>query len=208
MIRSLGARPRKARDHFDKGKEQVIKMKSTMKKVLVVISLAALVGAGVIWEVRRASAFNPQPDPPGFGMVGITRAQTIRLNVVNLSNPPEPDRQLPPDPCRVVLSFRNSQGQPFTNGDGQPVRRVVELQAGESAFLDLNGEQLLGSGDTTAPARAQLRPFVRVQQGPSGKQAPPDPCFPTVEVFDNATGRTSLFASPNLVDPPDPDRQQ
>jgi len=40
---------------------------------------------------------------------------------------------------------------------------------------------------------------------------PPDPdrgaCRPTMEVFDNSTGRTSLFSA-GFTNPPEPDRQQ
>ena|SRR3989442_15347796 len=94
-------------------------------KVSMAIALVALVATGAVWQIRRAHA-NPMPtaveDQARFGMVGITRGQTIRLNVVNLVT--LSDGQLPPDPCRVVLSFRNSQGSrrrvpsPFGRGLG------------------------------------------------------------------------------------------
>ena len=174
-----------------------MKTRTSFTKVALIIGAATL-ALGTLWEVRRVYAFNPQPDPPGFGIVGITRNETLRINIVNLA---VADRQSPPDPCRVVLSFRDAQGHPLTNGDGQVIRRAVDLQAGESAFLDLNGEQF-GIGDTTLPLRVQLRPFVRVVAGPQPGLGglPPDPCFPTMEVFDNSTGRTTLFsaATPQL----------
>jgi hypothetical protein len=134
-------------------------------------------------------------------MVGITRGQTLRLNVVNLQPPSDPDRQVPPDPCHVVLSFRNAQGQPFRNTDGQIIRRTVELPAGESAFLDLNGD-MFGAPSTnvdTAPLRVQLRPFVRVLTSPPepDRQLPPDPCRATAEVFNNTTLQTS-FVMPGV----------
>ena len=132
-------------------------------------------------------------------MIGLTQGQTIRLNVVNLTTPPEPE--LPPGPCRVVLSFRDAGGQPFTDSNGQVVQREVELQAGESAFLDLNGDGVVPPSTNGAPERLQLRPVVRMVQEPPGKY-PPGPCFPTMEVFDNATGRTSLFAPEILPGPP------
>jgi hypothetical protein len=177
------------------------------KRVAIAIAIVAMLATGVIWQVRRARAANP-PDPDRFGMVGLTRGQTMRLNVVNLGNPPDPDRNgSPPDPCRVVLSFRNAAGQPFTDSNGQVIHRAVDLRAGESAFLDLNGD-VFGAPSTntdTAPVRLQLRPFVRVLGDP------PDPdrnaCRPTMEVFDNATGRTSLFSA-GFSNPPDPDRHQ
>ena len=172
-----------------------MKTRTSFTKVVMIIGAATL-ALGTVWEVRRVYAFNPQPDPPGFGIVGITRNETLRINIVNLALA---DRELPPDPCRVVLSFRDAQGHPLTNGDNQVIRRAVDLQAGESAFLDLNGNQF-GPGDTTLPTRVQLRPFVRVVEGPRPGigGTPPDPCFPTMEVFDNSTGRTTLFAAATL----------
>ena len=178
-----------------------------LTKAGIALMLATLLTTGAIWEVRRVRATSPpEPDRQLFGMVGLTRGQTLRLNVVNLGDPPEPDRN---GSCRAVLSFRNAQGEVVTNGDGQPIRQTFELRAGTSAFLDLNGDQFGVAGDTTGPARVQLRPFVRVLSNPPDpdRQSPPDPCRATMEVFDNATGRTSLFAAA-LGDPPDPDRQQ
>ena len=187
--------------------------RTILTKVSLAIAIATLLATGAIWEVRRVQALNFGREVASFGMVGITRGQTMRLNIVNLIPPPDPGRQLPPDPCRVVLSFRDAAGHPFTNSDGQPIRRVVELQAGQSAFLDLNGDMFGGppstNADTTGPARLQLRPFVRVLSAPPDpdRQYPPDPCRATMEVFDNASGRTSIFAA-GFVAPPDPERQQ
>jgi hypothetical protein len=180
-------------------------------KLSIAIALIALAATATIWGVRRVRA-NPPPDPERtFGMVGITHGQTMRLNVVDLTPPPDPDKnRVPPDPCRVLLSFRNAAGQPFTNNDGQPIRRVVELQPGESAFLDLNAD-MFAPPSTNAdvvpgPARLQLRPVMRVLANPPepDKQSPPDPCRATMEVFDNASGRTSIFSG--FQPPPDPDR--
>jgi hypothetical protein len=168
-------------------------------KLSIVIALVALLATSTIWEVRRVSATKPpDPDRTQFGMVGMTRGQTMRLNVVNLVT--LSDGQVPPDPCRVVLSFRDAAGQPFRNNDGQVIRREVTLQSGESDFLDLNGDMFGGPSTNadTAPLRVQLRPFVRVLQSPSpDRQYPPDPCFPTSEVFDNTTLRTS-FVMPGV----------
>jgi hypothetical protein len=173
-------------------------------KLSIVITLVAIASTATIWQVRRVRASG------GFertvGMIGVTRGQTVRLNIVNLAV--AVDGQLPPDPCRVVLTFRNVEGRPFTNSDGQPLRRAVELQAGQSAFLDLNGDLFAppSTNGDFAPTRLQLRPFVRVQSEPSGTNGtPPDPCRATMEVFDNANGRTSIFAA-GFIPPPDPDR--
>ena len=169
-------------------------------KLSIAITLVALFATATIWEVRRVRAFNPQADPP-FGMVGITPGQTLRLNIVNLTLPTDPGG-VPPGPCRVVLSFRDANGRPFSDSNGQVVRRVVELQGGQSDFLDLNADLFGGGGSTNGDTRLQLRPFVRVTQVP-GDQIPPGPCRATMEVFDNPSGRTSIFA----VAPTDPEAQ-
>jgi hypothetical protein len=184
--------------------------RNILTKLSIAIAFIAIAATGTIWEVRRVRAMPSGgfEDQARFGMIGITRGQTMRLNIVNLQSPPEGDKQLPPDPCRVVLSFRNAQGQPFRNSDGQIIRRTVELQAGESAFLDLNADMFSGppstNADTTGPARLQLRPFVRTDPDRNG--LPPDPCRATMEVFDNASGRTSIFSAG--FNSTDPDRGQ
>jgi hypothetical protein len=190
--------------------------RNTVTKLSLLIALIALASTVTIWEVRRVRA-NAPPDPDRtFGMVGITPGQTMRLNVVNLIQPP-PDPEIigvPPGPCRVLLSFRDAQGQPFSDSNGQPIGRVVELQAGQSAFLDLNADlfsaPLSNNADVASgPLRLQLRPFVRVLTAPPDpdKQLPPGPCRATMEVFDNTSGRTSIFSA-GFEPPPDPDRGQ
>lgn len=173
--------------------------RSIFTKLSIAIALVAVLSSGAIWEIRRVLASG------GFertgGMVGITRGQTVRLNVVDLAAM-NSDGTLPP-PCRVVLTFRDANGRPFTNSDGQVVRRAVELQVGDSAFLDLNGDNFLApptTNDTSGPLRLQLRPLVRVLQPPPDPEIPP-PCRTTMEIFDNVTGRTSIFAQ----GPPDPE---
>jgi hypothetical protein len=184
-------------------------------KVSLVIALIALASTVTIWEVRRVRAAAPADPERTFGMVGITPGQTMRLNVVNLIQPP-PDpgiNGVPPGPCRVLLSFRDAEGQPFTNNNGDQIQRVVELQTGQSAFLDLNADLFSAPPSTNAdvasgPLRLQLRPFVRVLPPPDpDKQLPPGPCRATMEVFDNTSGRTSIFSA-GFEPPPDPDREQ
>jgi hypothetical protein len=188
--------------------------RSIFTKLAIAIALLALVATGAIWEVRHVKANAPPGPDRTVGMVGITQGQTMRLNVVNVCPGPEPDQlppgpcrvippwdpDVPPGPCRVLLSFRDANGQPFTDSNGQVIRQMVELQGGQSAFLDLNGDIFAGGISTNgSPARLQLRPVVRVLSG-----FPPGPCRATMEVFDNTSGRTSVFA--NFEPPGDPDR--
>jgi hypothetical protein len=59
----------------------------------VVGCIAALLVLGAL--ARTTTAFNPQPDPPRYGMVGVVEGQTARLNLVNLGTTdpsvPKPD---------------------------------------------------------------------------------------------------------------------
>ena len=64
----------------------------TRSRGFVVGGVAALLVLGVL--ARTTTAFDPQPDPPGYGMVGLADGQTARLNLVNLGTinviPPGP----------------------------------------------------------------------------------------------------------------------
>jgi len=189
-------------------------------KLSIAIAIVALLATAAIWEVRHVKANAPNDPDRTVGMVGITQGQTMRVNVVNVCQPPGPpidqippgpcranppgDPEAPPGPCRVQLSFRDANGQPFTDSNGQVIRQMFELQGGQSAFLDLNGDVFAGGVSTNGgPSRLQLRPVVGVLSAPL---YPPGPCRATMEVFDNASGRTSIFAG--FEPPGDPDRGQ
>ena len=177
------------------------------KRLAIASALVTMLATGAIWEVRRARAFTPQPDPPGrYTMVGIVRGQSIRINASNI-NPADPN--LPPDPCRVRLAFMDADGTVLTNPrTGEAAGRTVTLQRGQSTFLHLDADEFF-IGDTTA-ARLELRPVFRSVSLVSNAQSPPDPCVPSVEVIDNATSKTSFVyaGTPSFTDPPDPDRHQ
>jgi len=126
--------------------------------------------------------FNPQPDPPHdrqpdndfeFGFVTQGRGQTIRLNASYI----DADTELPPGPCRVTLSFYN--------GDGRLVMQTVEtVELGKTVSLDVPAPEL------PAGVRQRLRASVHVEALPGGLI----PCvMPALEVFNNDTGKTSLF---------------
>jgi len=102
------------------------------------------------WLTIRVKAFNPQPDPPAFGLVSVSPGQTLRLNVVNrLTPPPEPDRMgratrhamlafdmyradVPPGPCATAHRFADRQSCEVT------------LAPGEAASFDLTSAAEIG----------------------------------------------------------------
>jgi hypothetical protein len=91
----------------------------------------------------------------------------------------------------VTIVVVNSNGNPFRNRDGSPVRKVAMLERGESTSLDLNFDEF-----PPGPIRMQFRAVVTIlPPGPIDNAFPPDPCVPSVEVLTNATGRTVFVLS-------------
>ena len=132
----------------------------------------------------RSGAFNAQPDPPGYGMVGIADGQTARLNLVNLGVP-DPTTGVPPGPCRMGLKFVDADGNVLAS-------RGVAPEAGHSTFLDFTPSFVpINTTDAVTPLRAEIRAVVFSDNG-----LPPGPCRVTLEIFDNATGRTQIALYP------------
>ena len=169
-----------------------------MKNILTIaaaVSLAvfAAFGSFQIFQTQ-VKAFNPQPDPPRLGMLGITDGQTIRISVVNTALP---NVKQSSNPCRVVLTFRNAEGEIFRNASGNEISRTEFLQAGKSFYLDLNGDDFIKE---IRGGRLQLRPVIQIQQADGSRLQSPDPCIPTVEVINNANRRTEfMVTSPSEV---------
>ncbi len=169
-------------------------MKTLNNKSKMIIIAALVVIAALCADLRveqRTQAQNVSPsigNRISFGLVGITAGQTMRISVVNTLMPN--DANLPPDPCRVVLNFRNSSGQLVRNRNGEVIRKVVDLERGESTFLDLNFDGI----PPPISDRLQLRAVVVVLPPPvpDRNQLPPDPCIVTVEVINNVNGRTAF----------------
>ncbi len=102
-----------------------------------------------------------------FGMLGIVTGQTARLSVVNRAT-----GQLPPNPCRVELSFLDTTGQPV-QGDGGPVVSTATLAPGATASLDFRAVANFGT-------RIMIRPVVRALTPAKGA------AVSTAELVDNS----------------------
>lgn len=120
--------------------------------------------------------FNPQPDPPGFGLIPVDAGQTVRLNVVCFEHQVG---HFPPGPCRGELMFHDAAGNVLSRGsyDLQP-GRVAALQF--TPKRDKKGDKV-GDVATIVPC---------VLPAPGGR------AIPSVEVVDRLTGHTTLFANP------------
>jgi len=148
---------------------------------LAAASLCALVLA-VAASSPPARAFNPQPDPPRIGMVGIADGQTARLNLVNVS---APDDVLIPPPCRARLQLVDADGNVLA-------QRRVSVSAGHATFVDFRPSFVpTNLGDVLGPARAEIRASVDFADG-----LYPPPCRASLEIFDNVTGRTEIALLP------------
>ena len=67
----------------------------TRRRLVTTFASCAFIAMALMafWLTIRVRAFNPQPDPPAFGLVSVNPGQTLRLNVVNRLTPPtDPDR--------------------------------------------------------------------------------------------------------------------
>jgi hypothetical protein len=133
---------------------------------------AGVLVVGATWATLVA--FDPQPDPPAFGVVSITPDQTIRLNVVCSEHGV---KGTPPDPCRAELMFHDAAGNVLAS-------KIVRLRPGQATSLDYT----IGVR-TEALQRVGIVPCVL-----------PDPeqgrMLPTAEVFDNTSGQTILVINP------------
>ena len=111
-----------------------------------------------------------------FGRVGLTQAQTARVNVVNIG---APSSDVPPGPCAVRVVFLNAAGGTI---------RTIEdpnIMPGETKSFDLGPLDL-----SFPPARAQIRAEVTVNPGPCRSTL-----IPTLEVIDVASGETMVILS-------------
>ena len=138
-------------------------------------ALTAVVAMLLLLPARKVRAFNPQPDPPVFGLLGVSIFQTARVNVVCADGP------LPggvnPGPCDAVVAFNDTSGQAVKT-------MTATLLPGQAASLDLRGADLIRS----LGSRVELQPVIQ----PSGQGF----ILASAEVFDNFTGNTLVALNP------------
>jgi hypothetical protein len=152
--------------------------------------------AGILVWGSGVRAFNPQPDPPGFGMIGISYGQTARLSVVNTAGLLS---GLPPGPCKVELGFLDDQGRFVRKAGGrdgvdasEPVRKAGRLEPGQSMTLDLSSNDVMLDGSGRMQVRAA---WLNAEVG----KFPPGPCRASLEMIETMTGRTSFALQGSAV---------
>ena len=152
-----------------------------MKKTKRYVAGLSVIGALVVMAGARVRAQDVSPMVPTgqFGMMGAIRGEVARLNVSNIN-------AYPPDPCHAILAFVDASGDVLLRPDGSPVRREVTLAAGQSAFLQFHAANFIGRDET----RVDFRPVL---SQPPDPDLPPDPCVPSLEIIESATGQTRLL---------------
>jgi hypothetical protein len=153
----------------------------TKRAVLVFLGTGTLGVLGAFTLPRVTAQDVPPPVATGqFGLMGAIRGEIVRLSITNIS-------LYPPDPCRATLAFLDINGDTLVRPDGTPARKDVVLEAGHSAFLQVQAGAFLGRDET----RLNLRAVILTS--PPDPNIPP-PCVPSLEVIDSETGRTRLFS--------------
>ena len=138
-------------------------------------------------------------DRPAFGLVGLSRGQSARVNV-SINNPELRPGELPAGPCHVTLGFVNERNQPFTLGAGIDAAIAADGMVDPGGSLSL----VIQSGEVfTAGGRTLLRPVVTAIV-PETPDLPAGPCHglaSTLELLDNADGATRVLYGPGRAVP-------
>jgi hypothetical protein len=139
-------------------------------------SAAICLFAGLLLPSHPAAARTPNPaaiNATNFAVIGITRGQTLQINVA----------AYPPAPCFAQLGVQDSNGNPIG------ATSAVALQPGQSASLSINGNTLAGS----VGERVEVLPFVVPTVIVCSAAIRPNQCVASVEIFDNVIGLTSVL---------------
>ena len=142
----------------------IMKPKGRLLKAATLVVLMAITALSI---TNPAKAFRPIFMQFNFGMVGITRGQTARLSTLNAGREP------------INLSLN------FTDSAGRLIKQSFEtVEGGHAIFLDLTP----GTVDDVA-GRFQIHASIEASgRGGDGSLQ----IIPTLEVFDNETGRTHV----------------
>lgn len=115
---------------------------------------------------------------PTFGMVGIAQSETARLNAVLVQPAVQQSAA-----CVVDMKFVDSAGRTLA------IAQKVQLRPGVAQHLDLPGTRAY-MWQPAAALRSQIRAEITPLEGVCTVAQ-------TLELFDTATGKTSLVVNPN-----------
>jgi hypothetical protein len=154
-----------------------MKTRSTLTKLLAIAVMISALAA--VWIARPASQVHALADSEfGTSALGVARGQSARLNIVNRGQ------------TRGIIidwKFLDSAGNTLDES-----REPITVSPGQIFSADFFADGHNASRDGFG--RIQLRAVVTALGGPDTKRN----LLISVEVFDNATGMTTLFCSNNL----------
>jgi hypothetical protein len=136
---------------------------------VIVCAIVAMVGFS-----RTTGAFNPQPDPPGFGLVTLVTGQSIRINVVCSEHSVRTADA--PEPCSGELMFHDAEGNTLS-------LQQVTLRPGQATSLEITPFREAGGPIGIDPCWIP---------GPDNRGH----AIPSAEVFSSESGRTMLYLNP------------
>jgi hypothetical protein len=145
-----------------------------MKRKTLLLTIFAGAGLALVTAFHASAQFNPQPDPPAFGFVGINPGQTMRLIATCYAYLPAVQNG-----CGVEFSVQDLQGNTI-----QKVTKTIPLGKGD--YLDVPAVQT----PLELAGRREYLPIVKV----SGRGVA---VLPVVEVFDG-TGKTQVYTNPAM----------
>src|SRR5262245_41622836 len=153
--------------------------KTTMKLFATAIALVTAVAIWSAWGARQAQAV--QDSEEVLSSIGITSGQTARLNVLNSG-----------EERGIVIDWR------FFDGQGRVLAQSPERQLippGQMRSFDLNADEVNATRDRFG--RVQVIAIIRALGGPDTKEK--KNLHTSLEIFDNATGKTTVFVPPALI---------
>jgi hypothetical protein len=157
--------------------------------VAALVHRLAFLLAAVLCVLIPAVARTGPLSYPGasFGMLGITTAESARVNALNLGNGSSGNQLAS---CDATLQFLDAHGQLLK-------QRTVTLQAGKAASLDISREELPAGDDARAEIRAVVLfgYFGGANPPPAVRQKFDCNFVLSLEVFDNDTKKTSFLVS-------------
>jgi len=175
-------------------------MRSENRRHLSKVEVGTLAASALAIAVGVAYA---GPSPHMFGtLFGLAQDQTVRVSVVNVDNPDfRSDIKYPPDPCMVQYKFFAADGSVAVQTEYLKILPGTSLSY-DLKFADLKiADPILINQKATSfgAPRAQLRVATYlVTSGDFSQKAvgcPSDYKYLklSVEVFDDATGRTTFM---------------
>ncbi|PWU05904.1 MAG: hypothetical protein C5B51_13540 [Terriglobia bacterium] len=141
--------------------------------------VTALVSVGVVFAQTIPVGPSSTSSTLSFGVLGLASGETLRINVLNNVRV-APPVLIAQTPCKIELDLYDNEGKLLKQ------KIIDNLNFGKAEFLDLD------RAEVTGPAgRIQIAAAVKV----GSNQAIFCSISPTIEVYDNMTGRASTVIS-------------